>query len=673
MFAQVVLDLPLITPFHYQIPEFLQTELQVGQWVEVPFNNRFCQGVVVGVQKETPSFTGEIKRIKRIVHPDWRLPEDLLRLTEWISRYYCCSWGEALAAAVPSKILAQRQRQRGQVLTFDKKNQTLSICQMSRLDPSISFDLTLDQKASLERITSALEQSKTEVFLLHGVTASGKTEIYLRSIERVLAMGKSAIFLVPEIVLTPQLIGLFRAKFQEKIAVSHSRLSDARRNEEWRRIYDGSASVVIGARSAIFAPAKNLGIIIVDEEHESTYKQGETPRYHARDAAIERARLNQAVVILGSATPSLESYAKAKEGKYRLLSLPQRVEKKALPGVLLVDMREEVRRSKQFSVFSKTLKAAIEGVLSRGEQGILFINRRGFSPFVQCQACGEVVGCQRCSVGLAFHTRQQKLICHYCGYQIPPPAQCDRCRQPALRYLGIGTEKVESELVRLFPTVRVARLDSDSTRGRNIYESVFQRFKKGELDFLVGTQMVAKGFDFPGVTMVGVVLADVTLHLTDFRSAERTFSLLTQVAGRSGRGKKAGKVIIQTFSPDHYAIKRAQSQDYEGFYAEEFRHRQETRFPPVVQLVEVLFKGKNETRVVETAKEMMALFKESSQGRFDLLGLSPCPVSRMHNQYYWHLLLRGEVINQISERVQKVLKEYKQRRGVSIKIDVDPY
>lgn len=669
MFAQVVLDLPLITPFHYKIPEFLQTELQVGQWVEVPFNHQFCQGVVVGVQKDPPFFTGEIKGIKRLVHPDWRLPEDLLMLTEWISRYYCCSWGEALAAAVPSKILRQ---QGGQVLTFDKSKKS-DFCLMSRLDPSIPFDLTLDQKASLERITSALEQSKTEVFLLHGVTASGKTEVYLRAIERVLAMGKSAIFLVPEIVLTPQLIGLFRARFQEKIAISHSRLSDARRKEEWRRIYDGSSSVVIGARSAIFAPVKNLGIIILDEEHESTYKQGETPRYHARDAAIERARLNQAVVILGSATPSMESYAKAKEGKYHLLSLPQRVEKKTLPGVLLVDMREEVRHSKQFSVFSKTLKTAIEGVLSRGEQGILFINRRGFSPFVQCQACGEVVGCRRCSVGLAFHTRQQKLICHYCGYQIPPPAQCGRCRQSALRYLGIGTEKVESELVRLFPTVRVARLDSDSTRERNVYESVFQRFKKGELDFLVGTQMVAKGFDFPGVTMVGVVLADVTLHLTDFRSAERTFSLLTQVAGRSGRGEKAGKVIIQTFSPDHYAIKRAQSQDYEGFYAEEFRHRQETRFPPVVQLVEVLFKGKNETRVVETAKEMMVLLKENSQGKFDLLGLSPCPVSRMNNQYYWHLLLRGETADQISEKVQKVLKGYKQRRGVTIKIDVDPY
>lgn len=667
LFAQVVLDLPLVTPFHYKIPEFLQTELQVGQWVEVPFNNRFCQGVVVGVQKEPPSFTGEIKGIKRIVHPDLRLPDDLLRLTEWIARYYCCSWGEALASAVPSKVLRQRE-QGGQVLKFDKMRMDSNICQISRLDPT----LTLDQKASLERIILALEQSKTEVFLLHGVTASGKTEIYLRVIERVLAMGKSAIFLVPEIALTPQLIELFRARFQGKTAVSHSRLSDARRKEEWRRIYQGNASVVIGARSAIFAPLKNLGIIIVDEEHESTYKQGETPRYHARDAAVERARLNQAVVILGSATPSLESYAKAKEGEYSLLSLPQRVEKRPLPGVLLVDMREEVRQSKQFSIFSKTLKAAIEEVLSRREQGILFINRRGFSPFVQCQACGEVVGCRRCSVGLAFHSRQQKLVCHYCGYQISPPAQCARCRQPALRYLGIGTEKVESELARLFPTARSARLDSDSTRERGIHESVFHQFKRGELDFLVGTQMVAKGFDFPNVTMVGVVLADVALHLTDFRSAERTFSLLTQVAGRSGRGERTGKVIIQTFSPDHYAIKKAQAQDYEGFYAEEFRHRQETRFPPVVQLVDILFKGKNESRVVETAKETMASLKKNSDGKFDLLGVSPCPISRMHNQYYWHLLLRGEAAAQISERVRKVLKGYKQNRGVTIKIDVDP-
>ncbi len=667
MFAQVILDLPVEKSFHYKIPETLQTELKVGQWVEVPFNKRSCKGIVIGLQKEISDFAGETKEISGILAAGQQISEDLLNLTRWMAEYYCCSWGEALAAVVPWNVSARRRDDNRSALPCAHDTEKLES------SPNTFFNLTVDQKASLERVVLALTQAKSEVFLLHGVTASGKTEIYFRAIEAAVALGKSAILLVPEIALTPQLVEWSRVRFSGNVAVLHSALSVSERRQEWIRIEQGSASVVIGARSAIFAPLRRLGIVIVDEEHEPAYKQEETPRYHARDAAIQRGRLNGAVVVLGSATPSLESYEKAKKGEFQLLSLPQRVEKRTLPEVFVVDMREEARENRRFSIFSRKLRFAIEEVIKAGEQGILFINRRGFAPFVQCQSCGTVAGCRSCSVGLSFHSRLQKLVCHYCGYQLTPPAVCPQCREPALRYLGIGTQKVESELVRLFPAVRVARLDSDTTRKRGAYEKIFSQFKKGQLDFLVGTQMVAKGFDFPRVTLVGVASADVTLHLTDFRSSERTFNLLTQVAGRSGRGERPGKVIIQTFSPEHYAIQMARSQDYEGFFEKEMRYRLETRFPPAVHLVDILFKGKDELKVVQTGKEIMERLKQNGGGVFEIIGLSPCPIPRIRDQYYWHLLLRGESPVRVSEMVRPILRARQKKRGVTVKVDVDPY
>ena len=661
MYAQVVLDLPIHTSFHYKVPSAFKEELQVGHWVEVPFQRDLRCGVVIDVQKEEPVFSGNLKEISRILSPMYQLPKDLLQLTQWISQYYCCSWGEALSASVPKDILKTTKI-------------PLSTTTEPPLDPSKNeLQLTLAQQESLAIIESRLRLGISEVFLLYGVTGSGKTEVYLQALEVVLSLGKSGLLLVPEIALTPQAVDLLKRRFRNRVAIFHSALSWSERVCQWKRIYHGMADVVIGTRSAIFAPLRNLSLIIIDEEQEHTYKQEETPRYNAREAAIERARINSAVVILGSATPSLESYAKVKEGKYHLLRLPERIQKRPMPEIRVVDMRQEVRENRRFSVFSRMLHTAIDQVLQHKEQGILFINRRGFAPFVQCQFCGEVVGCGQCSVGLTFHSRLGRLLCHYCNNQRQLPSRCSNCQRPTLRYLGIGSQKVESELVRLFPSVRVARLDSDAVRKRGTHEEIFHRFKNREIDFLVGTQMVAKGFDFPAVTLVGVVLADVTLHLPDFRSAERTYQLLTQVAGRAGRGELPGRVIIQTFSPDHYAIQKAKESNQEQFFMQEFQYRKETRFPPTVQLAKLLLKGKNESRVVSFAKDVAQRLRENAKGKFEVLGPAPAPISRIRNQFYWQILLRSDPMGVLSSHIQQLLPAIKRVSGVTLKVDVDPY
>ncbi|HET9318247.1 MAG TPA: primosomal protein N', partial [Bryobacteraceae bacterium] len=444
------------------------------------------------------------------------------------------------------------------------------------------------QQEAFAAIGVAIESRQFRTFLLHGVTGSGKTEIYLSAIEATMAAGRGSLMLVPEIALTPAVAGQFFARFGDRVAILHSAFSDTERSEQWRRIRSGAAGVVVGTRSGVFAPVRNLGLIVVDEEHDQSYKQEETPRYNGRDVAIVRAQAAGACVVLGSATPSLESRYNAQRGKYTLLELPERIEKRPMPRVELIDMREEFLETRKQATFSRRLVEGIGQRLDNREQTMLLLNRRGFSSFVTCRSCGERVQCRNCSVTLTFHRRDRRLLCHYCGYAERVPSVCPKCHSDHIYFLGVGSEKVEEELHREFPRARITRLDRDTVTGKRQYEVILQGFREGNFDILVGTQMIAKGHDIPNVTLVGVVSADVGLGLPDFRAAERTFQLLTQVAGRAGRGDLPGIVLVQTINPDHYAIRMAAAQDYQAFYEKELNFRRMMHYPPFTAMANLL-------------------------------------------------------------------------------------
>jgi len=468
--------------------------------------------------------------------------------------------------------------------------------------PTQPLTLNAEQSAALSKITGAMdrEPSAAASFLLHGVTGSGKTEIYLRAIAHALERGTGAIVLVPEISLTPQTVERFKARFSSGnlktlVAVLHSHLSAGERHDEWQKIRQGRARIVIGARSAIFSPIEKLGLIIVDEEHEYSYKQEESPHYNARDCAVVRAQLESAVVVLGSATPSLESYYNARIGKYTLLELPTRVDDQKMPLVRVVDMRLEARREKGTPIFSQMLRERILQRLERGEQTILFLNRRGYASSLQCPKCGFVAGCPNCSVSLTYHRHNQRLICHICGYTSAAPTVCPEpnCKNPAIRYAGVGTERVEETLPKLFPKARIARMDSDSLKRKDDYRRILGDFRTGKIDILLGTQMIAKGLHFPNVTLVGIIYADLALHMPDFRAGERTFQLLTQVAGRAGRGEIEGEVVVQAFTPFHPAIQYARRHDFLGFYEQEIEFREQLNYPPLSRIAMLTFRGRN--------------------------------------------------------------------------------
>jgi primosomal protein N' (replication factor Y) len=527
-----------------------------------------------------------------------------------------------------------------------------------------------DQEAAWEEIEQALRGRESKVFLLHGVTGSGKTEIYLRALEQALGTGGQGIVLVPEIALTPQTIRRFAARFHERMAVLHSRLSPGERYDEWRRIRSGKADVVVGPRSALFAPLPRLKLIVVDEEHEWTYKQQEMPCYHARDVAVKLAELTGAVVILGSATPDVGSYYRAKRGEYSLLRLPRRIagheqsirahaqgdgtvpasaqspgpHYMELPPVEVVDLKAELRAGNR-SPFSRTLREGMEGALAAGQQVILFLNRRGSSSFVMCRDCGYVVKCPRCSVVLTYHGDRSDLLCHHCNYHLPVPARCPRCESERIRFFGIGTEKVAQLVHEQFPKARILRWDRDVTGGKDAHEQILDRFVAHEADVLVGTQMIAKGLDLPLVTLVGVITADTSLHLPDFRAGERTFQLLTQVAGRAGRSALGGRVIIQTYVPEHYCIQAASHHDYEGFYQEETEFRHQQGYPPFGRLVRLLFTHVSLERCEAESTRLEKMLREriAREGipAVDLIGPAPCFVERIRGRYRWHLVLRG--------------------------------
>ncbi len=510
---------------------------------------------------------------------------------------------------------------------------------------SLPLALTRDQQAALERIRSAL--GKTAVFLLRGVTGSGKTEIYLRALAEAVKQGKKGIVLVPEIALTPQTIERFAARFPRRVAVFHSKLSLGEQFDEWHRIRQGECDVVIGSRSAVFAPQPDLGLIIIDEEHEWTYKQDNSPHYHTRAVATRLAELTGAVVVLGSATPDVETYYRAQKGEYGLLSLPERVVPSvgaALPQVEIVDMRAELKAGNR-SIFSRPLAEAINTAVANREQVILFLNRRGAATFVQCRRCGYVMRCRRCGVALTQHLPDDVLVCHQCNLKAPVPRVCPHCTSPRIKFLGIGTQKLEQEASLAFPRARLLRWDSDATGGKSSDENILNTFRRGQADILIGTQLVAKGHDIPSVTLVGVVNADTALNFPDFRAGERTFQLLSQVAGRAGRGTAGGKVIIQTYTPEHYAIQAAARHDYALFYEKEIAYRRQLRTPPFTQLARLVFAHANDAACRRQAEKMFVLLQAEKDARgiagMDIVGPAPAYLYRLRGRYRWHIILRG--------------------------------
>jgi primosomal protein N' (replication factor Y) (superfamily II helicase) len=555
------------------------------------------------------------------------------------------------------------------------------------LPPAPAGERLFSAKPSSGRSTTASNgsvarrPSSAAVFLLHGVTGSGKTEVYLQAIAHSLEQGRGAIVLVPEISLTPQTVERFKARFssgphQTLVAVLHSHLSAGERHDEWHKIRQGRARIVIGARSAIFAPVTPLGLVIVDEEHEHTYKQEESPRYHARDVAIMRGQMEGATVVLGSATPSLESYYNCVRGKYQLLELLQRADDKKMPVVRIVDMRQAFRQGKGIPIFSPQLKEAIAQRLERKEQVILFLNRRGYSTSLQCPLCGFVAGCPNCSVSLTYHRQDQKLCCHICGYTEPVPVCCPKesCRNPAIRFAGLGTQKVEDTLTKLFPHARTVRMDSDALKRKDDYRRILGDFRAGKIDILLGTQMIAKGLHFPNVTLVGIIYADLALHQPDFRAGERTFQLLTQVAGRAGRGDVEGEVFVQAFTPFHPAIQFARRHDFNGFYDQEIGFREQLNYPPVSRIALLTLKGRNEDKVKFSAEHLK---RELDKLAVDFKGMilagpAPAPLLRAESYYRYQIMLRAARMSSLSQRLAGLTQTFALPEDVTLSVDIDP-
>ncbi|WP_243289923.1 primosomal protein N' [Bacillus sp. FJAT-47783] len=534
--------------------------------------------------------------------------------------------------------------------------------------------LTDEQQEAIEPILSTIDEKRHEVFLMYGVTGSGKTEVYLQSIERVLNVGKEAIILVPEISLTPQMVHRFKSRFGSQVAVLHSGLSAGEKYDEWRKIYRGEVKLVVGARSAVFAPFQNIGIIIIDEEHESSYKQEDNPRYHAKDVAIYRAKKHQCPVVLGSATPTLESFARAQKGVYHLLPLKERVNNRPLPTVDICDMREELRNGNR-SMFSKTLLEKLEDRLQKGEQSVLFLNKRGYSSFVMCRDCGYVLQCPHCDISLTYHRSDQKMKCHYCGYEAFMPRMCPECQSEHIRFFGTGTQRVEEELTKILPEARVIRMDIDTTSRKGAHETLLKKFGNKEADILLGTQMIAKGLDFPDVTLVGVLAADTMLRIPDFRSAEKTFQLLTQVSGRAGRHSLPGEVVIQTYAPEHYSIQLAKNHDYDAFYLKEMTMRKLYSYPPFYFLVLITVTHQDVMKVVSVSNKIAQYVKRHLSKETQILGPVSSPIPRINDRYRYHCMIKYKREVNLYDTLKSIVQHYQQelaQTDLTISIDLNP-
>ncbi|SET81041.1 replication restart DNA helicase PriA [Oceanobacillus limi] len=537
------------------------------------------------------------------------------------------------------------------------------------------LELTEQQKEAITPVKQYIANNEHQVVLLHGITGSGKTEVYLQAIQDVIHKGKEAIVLVPEIALTPQMVKRFKGRFGANVAVLHSALSNGEKYDEWRKIHRKEVKVVVGARSAIFAPFENIGIIIIDEEHETTYKQEDQPRYHARDVAIKRGEYYNCPVVLGSATPTLESYARAQKGVYQLATLNKRTNNQPMPDVSIVDMREELHAGNR-TMFSRELKEKMEQAIQRGEQIVLLLNRRGYSTFVMCRDCGHVTECPHCDIALTYHKKSNQLKCHYCSYEERMPSECPSCTSDLIRYFGTGTQRVEEALTQVLPEARVIRMDVDTTRRKGAHEKLLKQFSDKQADILLGTQMIAKGLDFENVTLVGVLTADSMLHIPDFRSSEKTFQLLTQVSGRAGRHKLTGEVIVQTYTPDHYSIELASRYDYNQFFQQEMKMRKTFHYPPYYYLALITVSHQNHVKVVQVTQQIVQQLLTCVERNTVVLGPTPSPIARMKDRYRYQCMIKYRNEPQLRTYIRKILDQYRdeiRKEDVLITVDMQPY
>lgn len=653
---QVAFNLPLPDPLTYRSPEDAAS-IPLGARVIAPVGRRSLAGFVVGHTNAAPPGVA-LKWISRVVNQDPLFDETYLVLASWVSTRYFASLGQSLSAMIPS---GRQERSAGDALSEEPP------------PASHPLELSPEQQRAVERIHAAAAQDAADsgaepsrLFYLHGVTGSGKTEVFLRLAERVLANGRSGIYLVPEISLTHQLLEAVRHRFGETVAVLHSRLTPSQRLSEWQRIRRGDARLVVGARSAVFAPVVRLGLVVVDEEHDGSYKSGSMPRYHARQIAMHRVAHAKAVMVMGSATPSAEAWHLMDTGTLTRLDLTRRLSGGALPQMRVVDMR------KKPSTLSDELVAALREVHQERRQSILFLNRRGFSYFFHCRSCGYEMRCRHCSVGLTYHKERNMMVCHYCGYRARPVELCPECGSLDVGYAGFGTEQIEEELRLRFPEWRIGRIDADSVRRKGELEKRLAAFRAGEIDVLLGTQMVAKGLNFPGVKLVGIVLADTGLHLPDFRAAERTFGLIVQVAGRAGRYHPDGQVLVQTFKPFNQAIVHAVAHDLDAFYQEELALRSELRFPPFARLIRLVVRGRVRAKVEHAAATVAARLSAAPAGSVEVLGPVECPLAVIAGNCRVHLIVRGERLGPAHRAVAGAVSGFVPPSGVHLEIDVDP-
>lgn len=640
MIAEVVINSPargLGRVFDYKVNEDMIGTVTVGQMVTVPFGlgNRIETAFIVKL-KEKSDFK-RLKAISKVIDMGFVLGEKEFELANWISRTYFCNLGVVLNLFFVDKVKARKEKE----LNFE---------------PTFDFNPTIEQKNAIDILTSTIGENGLKEFLLYGVTGSGKTEVYIQVIRNFIDRGYGAIVLVPEISLTPQTVRRFVERLGDKVAVFHSRLSKGEKYLEWEKVNLGKAKVVVGARSALFTPVKNLGIVIIDEEHDSSYKSGQSPYYHSRDVAEKLCELNNATLVLGSATPDISTYYRAINGEIGLIELKNRTNNKQLPDTTIVDMREELVAGNK-TIFSKRLYDEIKENLKRKEQTILFLNRRGYSTFVSCRKCGFVAKCRNCNIALTYHMDTNSLECHYCGAKFKNPEVCPVCHEKYIKYFGIGTQKIENAVRSIFPEASVIRMDLDTTTRKDAHEQILAKFRDEGIDILIGTQMIAKGHDFPNVTLVGVMAADTSLNTNDFYSAERTFSLLTQVSGRAGRAEKNGRVIVQTYECDNYSIVAAKDHNYEEFYRQEIMLREQLNYPPFCDIILINISGENENKVIEDSRVIREVFEENLKEKsgISILKEVPAPISKIKNKYRFRIIIKSLREVNISEEINLAL------------------
>jgi len=728
IFVEVAVDVPADRTFTYAVPKGLEEEIGTGRRVLVPFGRKKIAGYILRVLPGTDR--EDVKEIAEMSDREPLFNEDDLRLYRWAADYYMYPLGKALGEVLPARQEVKARREKFIALTPDperterlsrredavvrylREREATAVSELRRevkgtadllrrleekgivtaFDREVfrgeaegprlgkaAGDIRLNdaQEAALKNILAGLEAKKFSPYLLHGVTGSGKTEVYLRVLAETLKVGGSAVFLVPEIALTPQLLSRIRERFQgDEIAVLHSGVALSVRFDQWRRIGQGQIRIIVGARSAVFAPARNLRLIIVDEEHDNSYKQDERMRYNARDLAMVKAKLQGAAIVLGSATPGLQTFFNAGNRKYHCLSLPDRAGERPLPAVEILDMRSQRDEKGKRSLLSAPLREAVRETLEAGKQTLLFLNRRGFHTFLLCADCGHVLRCLNCSVSMTHHAGEGILKCHYCGFALKATPICPACRGGRVRSYGMGTERLEKEISQAFPEARVQRMDSDTMARKGAQAKILEALDKGEIDILVGTQMIAKGHDYPNVLLVGVVMADASLNIPDFRASEGTFQLLTQVAGRGGRGDDPGRVIIQTFNPEHYAVQLARDHDYVTFFEQEIALRRTLDYPPFCRMVNLQISGLRPEQVEQGAKNIGDLARTLSgslpaKDRIDVIGPAEAPIAKLKNRHRWQLILKGKNVALLHRVVKDILAQHGQK-GLEIRVDVDP-